>query len=444
MIAPARRAALDALLAIEASRADPGSAVAAGRGGLSDERDRALMLELVTGTLRMRAAIDFQLASRVSRPLRRLDAAVLAILRLGAYQLLYLSRVPVSAVTSDGVELARCVGKSSAAGLVNAVLRGLARDRDRKRIVWPPRPPSLATSEDRERLVTYLATVHSHPAWLVARWLARYGPESAEAWLAFNNRAPALCLAPNRSLNDRTALAELLASQGVAIRPSERSRHGLVVERGAGAHAVFQTTAYREGRVVIQDEASQLVVDVMEAQADWRVLDLCASPGGKTIALAADTGHKGRVVACDVRPHRLRLLVRTLARCRASRVSVVHIAEDGPLPFGDASFDGVLIDAPCSGLGTLRRDPDIRWRRDASDLAGLAEGQLALLTRAAPVVRFGGTLVYSTCSSEPEENEHVVSGFLLTHPHFVLRRVHETLPFRDGLEAFFAAVLVRT
>lgn len=440
MIAPARRAALEALLEVEAGRADLGSAVAAARRGLHDERDRALMLELVTGTLRMRAALDFQLASRVSRPFRRLDAPVCEILRLAAYQLLYLTRLPARAVVDDAVELARRAGKSSAAGLVNAVLRALVRDRDRRQIRWPPRPPSLQSAADREQLAAHLATVHSHPLWLVRRWLARYGAASTEAWLVFNNRAPALCLAPNRLLNDRATLAALLAAEGVETQPTRRARHGLVVERGA----VFRTHAYREGRVLVQDEASQLIVDNMAARPGWRVLDLCAAPGGKTVALAADVGRTGRVVACDVRPSRLRLLAQTLTRCQATAVGVVHVAEDGALPFAEASFDGILIDAPCSGLGTLRRDPDIRWRRQPPDLRGLADRQLALIARAAPHVRPGGTLVYSTCSSEPEENQHVVSAFLLDHPRFALQRVHETLPFRDELEAFFAAVLVRT
>jgi 16S rRNA (cytosine967-C5)-methyltransferase len=400
---------------------DLGEAMARARQGLTDERDRALLLEIVTGTLRMRGALDYQLAQRTNRPLPKLDAAVLRILRAAAFQLLYLSRLPAPAVINDSVELTRRAGKSSAAGLVNAVLRKLSRERHD--LTWP---------DD-------LAVVHSHPRWLVERWVHRYGDAATRAWLQFNNRPAALCLAVNTRLTTREAVARELAEGGVTTAPTARSRQGLVVIEG---HPLSQP-AFAEGRVIVQDEASQLVAELVDVSAPARVLDLCASPGGKTLHLSAGAGGNGVVIACDVRPRRVRLLRRTVDRCRLTNTRVVRVAAEGPLPFRDGMFDAILIDAPCSGLGTVRRDPDIKWKRAAEDLPGLAAAQRRLLARAAPLVRVGGRVVYSTCSSEPEENEQVVDAFLGAHAGFRLERTHQTLPFRDGLEAFFGAVLLR-
>ena len=201
--------------------------------------------------------------------------------------------------------------------------------------------------------------------------------------------------------------------------------------------------AFTAGRFIVQDEASQLIATLVDIAPGARVLDLCASPGGKTVAVSAAAGPSGSVVACDVRPHRVRLLNRTVARCRLANTHVVHVAPGGALPVRSTSFDAVLIDAPCSGLGTVRRDPDIKWRRAEADLERFAEAQRHLLDRAATLVKQGGVVVYSTCSSEPEENERVVDGFLQSGAPFRLERTHQTLPFRDGLEAFYGAVLRR-
>lgn len=424
MIAPARRAAVDALTQIEAGTLDMGAAIARVRATLHDDRDGALLLELVTGTSRMRAALDYQLAKRVKRPLLRLDAAVLCILRVSAFQLIYMSRLPASAVINDAVELTRRAGKTSAAGLSNAVLRAVSRDRDR--LEWPAREP----------LIDYLSIVHSHPRWLIERWIARYGPERTESWLTFNNQPAAMCLAVNRRLLTREALAEELSSDGVVTRPTARAAHGLEVVEGRA----LATRAFTEGRFVVQDEASQLIGELAASLPGRTLLDLCASPGGKTLAISAS---KGFVIASDVRAPRVRLLRKTLDRCRVTNARVVHIAAEGPLPFRNETFDLVLIDAPCSGLGTVRRDPDIKWRRVPDDLARFATAQRELIERAAGLVKRGGALIYSTCSSEPEENEEVVAAFLAKDADFSQTTVHQTLPFRDGLEAFFASLLQR-
>jgi 16S rRNA (cytosine967-C5)-methyltransferase len=433
MIALARRAALDALRQVDEERLDLGEAVQQARKGLDDERDRALLLEIVTGTLRMRAAIDYQLSLRLSRPLAKVDAIVRDILRMSAFQLMYLTRTPSSAIINDAVDLTRRGGKTSATGLVNAVLRGL--NRDRQKLTWPARPDAA----DARALAGYLGIVHSHPEWLIARWIRRHGVEATERWLAFNNQAPAVCLVPNRTLASREALEEELKADGVETERASRATHGLHVVSGPA----LATRAFREGRCLVQDEASQLIGELVSAARGERVLDLCASPGGKTVGIAADVGATGLVLASDVRRHRMRVLGDTLTRCRIARARVVQVPPTGALPFADASFDRVFIDAPCSGLGTVRRDPDIRWRVAEADLGALARTQRELLERTSALVRPGGSLIYSTCSSEPEENEDVVSAFVAAHPEFTVARTHQTLPFRDGLEAFFGAVLVK-
>lgn len=455
-IAPARAAALAILRAVAEPQGDLGDALARAREGLADERDRALASEIALGTLRHRTALDYQLGVRLSRPLTRMDAVVVDILRIGAFQLLHLARVPASAIVHDAVSETRRAGKSSAAGMVNAVLRRLARERDA--LSWPPAPAPAETAAERALLVEHLSVVFSHPAWLVNRWLDCYGRDATEGWLAFNNEPPLLTLAVNPALADRTTVQARLEAEGVETKATEYSPFGLVVTRGRA----LDTEAFRDGLCLVQDEASQLVPLMVEAHDGLRVLDACAAPGGKTIALAAQVRPHGAVVASDVRARRVRLLARTLVRARTPRTWAIHAPADGPWPFRDAVFDRVLVDAPCSGLGTVRRDPDIRWRRDPSDLDRFAETQLDLLTRLAPLVARGGRLIYSTCSSEPEENEEVVTKFLVEHPAFVVRSLERlegvppavkamatpegylrTLPHRDGLEAFFGAVMER-
>jgi 16S rRNA (cytosine967-C5)-methyltransferase len=340
--------------------------------------------------------------------------------------LLYLSRVPAAAVVNDAVALTRRGGKSSAAGLVNAALRAL--DRDRERLTWPDTP-----------LRTLLATRESHPEWLVERWLQRYGEHATRTWLAFNNEPVRLCLAANRLKTTRDSLAARLEAEGVKTEPATRAPDGLIVVSGSP----LETAAFRDGWFVAQDEASQLIGDLGDVRAGSRILDVCASPGGKTQRLAWRAGAAGLVVASDVRPRRMRWLRSTVARLRLDRVRLVQIDPAGPLPFSGQAFDAVLVDAPCSGLGTIRRDPDIRWRRRQDDIPALAAAELDLLTRASSVVASGGSLVYATCSSEPEENEDVVAAFVAAHPAFVVVDEHRTVPFRDRLDAFYGATLVR-
>jgi 16S rRNA (cytosine967-C5)-methyltransferase len=292
----------------------------------------------------------------------------------------------------------------------------------------------------------------------VRRWLHRYGFRDAERWVQFNNDAAPLTIRANTLRVTRDQLAAALARDGIETEPTSHAPHGLVVRSGNPLRFRGPPEGGRyEGWFVVQDEASQLVPLAVDAQSGMRILDLCASPGGKTTAIAAAAGPDSIVVASDVRPRRIRTLVETVAAADASRVRVVHVAGAGPLPFAPV-FDRVLVDAPCSGLGTIRRDPDIRWRRSEEDLALFADRQVELLRRAASVLAPGGRLVYATCSSERDENEAVVERFLADEPGFSTIDLRastpllepfvdghgmlRTLPFAHGLEAFFAAAFV--
>jgi len=425
MIAPARQAAAAALRAIDGGTDLP-TALHRVRSALTDRRDQALLTELVSGTVRMRVALDYQIGLHCTRPLASLDPEVRRLLQLGAFQLLYLTRVPASAAVNDAVRLARTGEVASASGFINAVLRSLARAP--RPLTWPDGP-----------LAFRLATEYSHPEWLVARWLQRMGEETTRAWLAFNNTPPTVTLAANRTRGTRDELADRLRGEGITVTPTRHSPDGLHVN----APGITDSAALQEGLCLIQDEGSQLVGYLGTVAEGARVLDLCAAPGGKTMTLAGRVGATGLVVACDVRPRRMRVLRDTVRRCQLDRVRLVQIPADGTLPFRDDAFDLVLVDAPCSGLGTLRRDPDIRWKIQPPDLVRLAAVQAGLLQRAAPLVAPGGQLVYATCSSEPDENEDVVNGFLATHPAFTLTAQHRTTPHEHQLEAFAGAVMTR-
>lgn len=445
MIAAARLAAYEVLRAVGTGRKDLATALAEARSPLSDERDRALAGEMATGTLRWQGAFDHLIQTYARRPLVRLDPEILEILRLGCFQLLHLDRVPASAAVNDAVNLAKKVGKGSAAPLVNALLRRVSGNR--AALPFPPRTPS-----DRHAGLDYLETTLSHPRWLAARWLDRHGFESAEAWCRFNNEPATLTLRANRLRATRDEVALQLAEHGVETRPTRFAPDGLAVERGNPLLTPLAGT----GLFAVQDESSQLVSVVAGAAPGERVLDLCAAPGGKTLAMAADMKGSGLIVSSDLRARRIRLLADAVARSGATTVRIVRADAALDLPFS-ATFDRILIDAPCSGLGTVRRDPDIKWRRTELELVALAGTQQRILAAAAAVLRPGGSLIYSTCSSEPEENEQVVTAMLAALPGFACeplslgaapqlidRAGHfRTLPFRDGLEAFFAAQLVR-
>lgn len=446
-VSPARIAAFKALSAVARESADLPSALAHSRDRLHDDRDRALTATIVTGTLRWQRTLDHLIAHVANRPLSKLDAAVVVIARLSLFQILHLDRVPASAVVDDAVNLTRTAKLPSAAGFVNALLRSTLRQRHR--LPLPERPATIDAR--REDALGYLGITLSHPDWLAARWLDRWGFEQTERWMQFNNRPAPLTLRANRLRASREMVQRALDTEDVITEQTRYAPDGLVVTSGNPLRRPG------DGTFLVQDEASQLVALTLNAQPGERILDLCASPGGKTVAIAASMNDSGLLVASDVRPKRVALMRDTIRLSGATHVSLVQVPMERGLPFAPV-FDRVIVDAPCSGLGTLRRDPDIKWRRNEDELAVLAATQIDLLTRAASIVRPGGRIVYATCSSEPEENDEVVRAFLARHPewHVIdlrpeapagLREVLDehgtlrTLPFAHGLEAFYAVAI---
>jgi 16S rRNA (cytosine967-C5)-methyltransferase len=433
---------------VTTGRSDLPDALARARERLNDGRDQDLVAEIVTGTLRWMGSLDAVIEAFGRRPPSRLDPEILDILRLSAYQLQHLDRVPAPAVVNDAVELAREARKHSASGLVNAVLRRIERERDR--LPLPPRPEP----GDMDGALDYLSVTLSHPRWLVARWLGRAGFDGTERWARFNNTAAPLTLRANTLVTTREELARQLSASGVGVTRTRFAPDGLLVSDGNP----FDTPLSEVGAFFVQDEVSQLVATIADARPGERVLDACAAPGGKTTAMAAAMRGDGLVVAGELRRRRVELLTETVARSRARSVRVVQL-DATALPFGRV-FDLVLLDAPCSGLGTIRRDPEIRWRRTEADLPMFARTQRRMIERAATAVKPGGRLVYATCSSEPEEGESLVAAFLDAHPEFGLEApgtaggagagirtlvtpegFFRTWPHAHGLEAFFAAVL---
>jgi len=448
----ARLAAARALISIEAGATTLAAEVESGRAGLDDRRDRGLLLDLVAGTLRWRNALDAAISQVSARPLDDLEPVTRAVLRLGAYQLRQHDRIPPHAVVHESVETVKTFRATRAAGFVNAVLRSLIRKGPS--ITLPARP---ASADDRAGAVAYLSVTLSHPAWLVERWLDRYGFDATEAWCTFNNAPPEITAraAPGESFE--SLKVDLIAA---GIDPKTPA---FVPEMFRFAPGVLgRMPESLRDRLRVQEEGSGLVARAVAARPGDRVLDLCAAPGSKTLVLAEDLAGQGLLVACDVRPSRLRLLRATVAPLAEPLPGgpegapgpprIVRLDASKPLPFGPV-FDRVLVDAPCSGLGTLRRDPDLKWSRTAADLSRFADLQTTMLERAADAVKPGGVLVYATCSSEPEENAGVVQRFLAGDSRFhqvPVEAAHlprdragalETRPDVHGLDAFYSAVL---
>ena len=438
---PARLAAARVLIAVERGRTSLAVEVERARSDVAESRERGLLLEIAAGVLRWQRALDACLSACSKRPIADLEPGVRAVLRSGAYQLLHLDRIPAHAVVHEAVNTVRVLGQARAAGFVNAVLRALTRKRD-------------SMLPGRTRPLAYLGITLSHPDWLVTRWLDRYGFEATEGWCKFNNESAEVAVRPVPGLSVERLLSKLEAA-GIAAGPGVLVVDCLRLPAGSLGRLDSETRA----SLIVQDEASQLVAHAVAARPGERVLDVCAAPGGKSVVMAQGMGRQGLLVSGDLRPNRVAMLKATVARYDVN-ARVVAVDALSPLPFGPV-FDRVLIDVPCSGLGTLRRDPDLKWSRTESDLPRLAGEAGRMLAHAADAVRDGGLLVYATCSSEPEENEAVVAAFLQDHPAFTLERpvpvaavpdldrvidpagYVRTLPFRDGLDAFFAAALRR-
>ena len=396
-ISPARTAAFDILLRVDRQDAYAGELLHSERLQPLSQPDRGLATEIVMGVLRWRSRLDEAIAPASVRPLDKLDAEVLTALRLAAYQLRHLDRIPAHAAIDDSVELVKRAHKRSAAPFVNAVLRKIATT-------------DFTSVAPAEWTAATLASGLAHPQWLVERWIAEFGIERAHAISLHDQRIPITAI----RLDD-TAVEDELRAEDIELAPGALVACARIVLSGE----ITQTHAFREGRVFVQDEASQLVA--LLVGTGKRLLDCCAAPGGKTAALAA-RNPTAQILAAELHAHRAELL-RT--RVRAPNVEVIQ-ANALELP-ANGEFDRVLADVPCSATGTLARNPEIKWRLKAEDLADLHQRQVAILRAALRQLVPGGRAVYSTCSLEREECEAVVETVLRDEPSYVLRDCREEL-----------------
>ena len=397
-ISPARTVAFDILLRVDQQDAYASELLHSDRLEPLSSADRGLATELVMGVLRWRSRLDEVIAAAAGRSLSKLDPEVLTALRLGVYQLRYLSRIPAHAAISDSVDLVKRAHKRSAAPFANAVLRKVAASK--------PNSPADAA----ETTAASVAGEFAHPEWLVSRWIGEFGLERAMLICRHDQQIPQVTVRI-----DDSASEEELRGEGVELAPGALLSSARIVVGGD----VFKTKAVREGRVFIQDEASQLVAALVGSGS--RLLDCCAAPGGKTAAMAA-RNPTAEIIAAELHAHRAELL-----RRRVQRANVKVIQADAlDLPT-EGNFDRVLADVPCSGTGTLARNPEIKWRLKLADLADLHSRQVAILSAALRQLAPGGRAVYSTCSLEREENEAVVEEVLRQNPNYRLIDSHAEL-----------------
>lgn len=403
-------------------------------------RDSAFILELVYGTLRNRSRLDWALNQLSLQPLHKTDPLTRNILRLGAYQLLFLDRVPSSAAVNTSTELAKSHGKKP--GYVNGLLRNL--DRQRSAIVYPgPEDP-----------VRQLAVLYSHPEWLVRRWVQRYGAELAASLLRENNHPSPLVVRTNSLRTTRNGLRAAFASQGVEARETRYATAGIEILSSPGLRDL---PAYGRGWFIVQDEAAQLIGFLLSPLPGEAVFDACAAPGGKATHLAEFMQNKGTIVALESDSGRM---TRISENSRRLGTTVIVPVQGDARNFREGRFDKILIDAPCSGLGVLRRHPDGRWNKNEQMIRERAAVQRQILENCSELLKSGGALVYATCTTEPEENEEVIGDFLAKHPEFSLddprlylpasagklvdnRGFFRTFPDEPAMDGFFGARMMK-
>jgi 16S rRNA (cytosine967-C5)-methyltransferase len=409
--------------------------------------ERALLLELVQGVKRWEIQLDYFLSQAATRPLPKLHPLVLQSLRLGAFQILKLNKVPARAAVNEAARLARARGLPEAhVGFINAVLRRLSAG-DLPPLPPPETEPALALSVE-----------HSHPLWLVKRWLGRYGPEATQARLTANNQIPPLTIRVNTLKTDPQALITRLSLEGAEAAPCRFSPVGLHL-KALGASPT-ELPSYREGLWLFQDEAAQLVTFLLGVRPGEQILELGSGRGGKTSHLAEILGGWGFILALDNHRRRLQEAATLLRRWGVNLAQPLLADATRALPLKPGALDGVLMDAPCSALGIIRRHPEIKTRLQEGDLATFPPRQRAMLDQAAALLKAGGRILYITCTTEPEENEDLIMDFLSRHRDFRLATDPQLLPpaarslvqppgfFRTSpaehhLDGFFAAVLAK-
>lgn len=444
----ARHAALDILLKVELHNAYAAPLLARAMPRFQS-RDRRLLVDLVYGVLRWRLTLDWIIARASHRPIASIDLSLLILLRLGAYQLIFLTKIPRHAAVSTSVDLAKSVRGQKAGGFINALLRHIA-EKGNKTLEQLP----------RNQTADALALRTSHPSWLVRRWIEQFGYGETEALCNANNQPPPATLRVNAHKTTRDSLIkdakQIPNLKDTRINPTRFASQGLSV---APLSAVFETDWLERGVVTIQDEASQIVGEIVSARPGEWILDACAGIGGKALQLLETTDGHLNLICMDAIPRKLKQLHSSAKRLGLPPPPrIAARAEKNPLA-NHPIFDKVLLDAPCSNTGVIRRHPERKWRLEERDITRLCEVQEGFLTALAPKVRVGGVLVYSTCSLEREEGEEMVSRFLSLHKEFTLddcaqvlgnrnipfvtKGMFRSFPHKDGMDGFFCARLIR-
>ena len=377
--------------------------------------DRAFLTELTYGVIRWEGKLDWVIRHFSKIPFEKIEPGTLNILRLGLYQILFLSRTPVSAAVNESVELAKRIRGKGGAGFINAVLRSTIRRKDEIRYPNRDRDPAL-----------HISAVQSHPLWLVQRWVKEMGVKETFKICKFNNQISSLTLRTNTLKINREDLIEKLRGEELKSLPTPFSGEGILPQDPPPAS---ELPFFKEGLYIIQDEASQLVTSIVDPKPRERILDACAAPGGKTTHMAQTMENRGEIYALDLSKGKLDLIEEMCQRLGIKIVKTVKGDAAASLPVSKGLvFDRVLADVPCSGFGTLRKNPDLKWRRGEKDIKRLSELQFSILGNLSVYVKEGGVLIYSTCTVFHEENEDVLEKFLEGHPEFQLDRTDKILP----------------
>jgi 16S rRNA (cytosine967-C5)-methyltransferase len=404
------------------------------------DADKGLLNELGHGVLRWESRLDWVLNGFSHGNFAKSDINIKNALRVALYQILFLNRIPHAAAVNEAVEFVKRIRGEKPAGLVNAVLRNIIRNIDGIRYPDP--------AEDQ---IQYLAVYYAHPAWLVRRWVERFGADEATKLLTANNERPPLTLRINRLRIQPADFLRRLDELGISYQGSQYLGHFVRVR---GLAKIGQMDLFRNGSFTIQDESAALACSLLDAKPGERIIDLCAAPGGKSTNIAEQMEDRGEVIAVDRYEGKLAQIKG--AADRLGLKSIRPVQGDGTVIELEPA-DRVIVDAPCSGLGVLTKKPDIKWKREPTDLGPLSIAQNGLLDSASRMLRPGGILVYSTCTIEPEENEEVVNAFLRRHPEFALEdprpyvshdivtagNTVATFPHRQGMDGSFAARMVK-
>jgi 16S rRNA (cytosine967-C5)-methyltransferase len=377
--------------------------------------DRAFLTELTYGVLRWRGRLDWIIRHFANIPLEKIESEMLNTLRLGLYQIFFLTKTPASAAVNESVELAKKIRGKGGGGFVNAILRSALREKE-----------TIPYPDKRQDPALHMAVIQSHPFWLVQRWIDELGVEETQKVCVANNRIPTLTLRTNTLKIKREDLIEKLKKKGLGPTPTSFSDEGIFLKDGP---PTSELPFLKEGLFAIQDEASQLITLILDPKPGEKILDACAAPGGKTTHIAQEMENLGEVYAFDLRQEKLKQIEEGCRRLGIKGVRTKVGNAVNPLPgLGEIKFDRVLADVPCSGFGTLRRNPDLKWKRKKEDLKRLSQLQFSILKNLSGYVKEGGLLIYSTCTVFHEENEEVVEKFLSEQRAFQLDSLVEVLP----------------